>query len=284
MAMYWKIPQIAKFPVYLTEDIYEKIEQYPVHHHDAYAIMYLINGSGRMRIGSESFAIGAESVIVVNRGEEHQIIGTPGGTLHLYNIYFSPEAFAVNARKYLINVLDTLPRSERVISVSRNALLMTIPASLREMIYEKDDASFGRRLHLKLKLAEMVLNIAFYRESSRRIESERTGMHGIMDYVRTNYFRKLSVADMAALIPIGTRQFTRIFKKETGMTFKEYVNGVRLERAKALIAAGENAVAASFQIGFESVPYFYRAFKKETGMTPNRYAEKMTLKSRRAKR
>ncbi len=270
--------------MYLTEDIYEKIEQYPPHHHDAYAIMFLIEGRGRMRIGSESFAIEGERVIIVNRGEEHQIIGTPGGTLHLYNIYFSPEAFAVNARKYLINVLDALPRSERVIDVARNALLMTIPASLREMIYEKDDASFGRRLHLTLKLAEMVLNIAFYRERSRRIESERAGMNGIIDYVRTNYFRKLSVADMAALIPIGTRQFTRNFKKETGMTFKEYVNRVRLNRAKALVANGENAVAASFQIGFESVPYFYRAFKRETGMTPNRYAAKMAVHAGRKKK
>ncbi len=59
-----------------------------------------------------------------------------------------------------------------------------------------------------------------------------SGIHKVQDFIFENIHQKNSLLDLAELAAMSERNFTRIFKKETGITVIEYINVVR--KAKAL--------------------------------------------------
>ena len=61
----------------------------------------------------------------------------------------------------------------------------------------------------------------------------------------------------------------RLFKKETHMSFSDYVSKQRIERAKRLlIETNDSVVSIAVKVGFNNVTYFNRVFKKYLNMTP----------------
>lgn len=79
----------------------------------------------------------------------------------------------------------------------------------------------------------------------------------------------LSNAAVAAQVGLSERRLGDRFKEETGQTMGEYITAARMERAKALLAAGRMVYETAEAVGYRSPQYFSAAFKAYTGMTPN---------------
>jgi AraC-like DNA-binding protein len=90
----------------------------------------------------------------------------------------------------------------------------------------------------------------------------------IYAFVESNYQRAISNQEVATLSSMTKEAFCRYFKKMTKLTFTEFVNQYRINQAKKMLLAGNNASEACFESGFDSVSYFNRMFKKFTNETP----------------
>ncbi|MDR0450999.1 MAG: helix-turn-helix transcriptional regulator [Treponema sp.] len=64
---------------------------------------------------------------------------------------------------------------------------------------------------------------------------------------------------------------SRIFKEETGVGLLEYINALRIEEGKKLLARGQSIVKTAELTGFRDSNAFIRVFKKLTGVTPGQY-------------
>jgi len=96
----------------------------------------------------------------------------------------------------------------------------------------------------------------------------------IRDYYRTN----IKVHEVADVINITPNYFSSLFKQKTGVNFNEYVNQLRVEEAKVLLAETPFKVnEISEQVGFHEYKYFVAVFKKVTGMTPTDYRKFVKL-------
>ena len=63
-----------------------------------------------------------------------------------------------------------------------------------------------------------------------------------------------------------------VFKKDTGMTFLEYVSKVRMDMAKQLLKETSCTVADICEkVGYSDVRYFTKTFTKYSGLKPNEY-------------
>jgi len=82
----------------------------------------------------------------------------------------------------------------------------------------------------------------------------------------------LDVRGLAGRLGCSPDHLTRLFRKETGMTVREYVGEQRLARARVLLQDPQlNVSEVGWACGFSSPNYFVRAFRKATGRTPGEF-------------
>ncbi len=93
-----------------------------------------------------------------------------------------------------------------------------------------------------------------------------------MAYIARQYHAKLTLEDAAAHVHLTPAYFSTLFRRSSGIAFKEYLNMVRVEEAKRLLANTDYAVIdIAVAVGFDDQGYFSKVFKKFTGMTPRQY-------------
>lgn len=90
----------------------------------------------------------------------------------------------------------------------------------------------------------------------------------IVDRYRTD----LKASEVAAWLKITPSYFSYIFKQSTGKGFTEYMNEMRIDQAKNLLATTQDKVfEIADKVGYKEYKYFVSVFKTYTGMTPKEY-------------
>lgn len=101
-------------------------------------------------------------------------------------------------------------------------------------------------------------------------------------YVQTHLGEKISLTDVAAHLHLNSSYFSRMYKKETGEGFVEYVTRVKMEKALELLDQSGNPVEQiAYELGFESKGYFLKTFKRFYGISPRSYKnqDKVSVKN-----
>lgn len=94
----------------------------------------------------------------------------------------------------------------------------------------------------------------------------------IYEYVQENYQEKITVGQMAGQVHFSEGYFCRFFKENFHMSFMEYVNGVRLQKAEYLVTETDKTMEEiARETGFSSSNYFAAAFRRAYGISPLRY-------------
>ena len=97
----------------------------------------------------------------------------------------------------------------------------------------------------------------------------------INDYVELNYSQPLKLEQVAANFNYDSAYFSRFFKKYMGISFSEYVNTVRLEKAYYQLRDTDMTILdIAMANGFFSVKSFYNVFKKHYFLSPKQYRKK----------
>lgn len=97
-------------------------------------------------------------------------------------------------------------------------------------------------------------------------------IHNVIKYLRENYYYDISLQSVADHFGVHKVYLARTFKSETGETLNEYLNNIRIEKAKLLLAVTEDKVNdVALTVGFNNIQSFYNVFKKREGCSPNEY-------------
>jgi AraC-like DNA-binding protein/ActR/RegA family two-component response regulator len=97
-------------------------------------------------------------------------------------------------------------------------------------------------------------------------------------HVEQQYADKLRQSAVAALCGMSICSFSRAFKAEFGLTFRDYLMRFRISRACRLLRQGSHsATTAGLAVGFEDASHFARAFRKQLATTPSLYQRQKPL-------
>lgn len=103
---------------------------------------------------------------------------------------------------------------------------------------------------------------------------DKIRMGAIYKYIHANYDTKPDVNTVAARVHLSTAAFCRYFKKQTKMTFTDFVNQYRITQAKTLLLKDLSVSEACYEVGFESLSHFNKLFKKLTGENPSAFKKR----------
>lgn len=114
------------------------------------------------------------------------------------------------------------------------------------------------------------------REVARVRETKSvTYVDGAKEYVQKHYKEKIYLEDVAERLGITTTYLSRLFKRETGESFADYLIRIRVERAANLLIYSEESISYIAEyVNFPNQSYLGKMFKKVKGMTPNEYRKK----------
>lgn len=94
------------------------------------------------------------------------------------------------------------------------------------------------------------------------------------DYIKHNYMNKITMEEVAEYVYFSGPYFSRIFKKETGITFNKYLNKVRITASKQLIKEKDMSLAdIADAVGYHDQSHFSRMFKSIVGTSPKKFSE-----------
>lgn len=113
--------------------------------------------------------------------------------------------------------------------------------------------------------------------------SEFSIIESVKNIMKQNYFKDISLDQIAGYVNLNPTYFSELFKKETGMSFVYYKTMLRIEAAKNLLKSTNLSIyMISERIGYSDHKYFSKLFKKITGMTVLEYKKSISAGTREA--
>ncbi|MCS7461954.1 AraC family transcriptional regulator [Paenibacillus doosanensis] len=103
-------------------------------------------------------------------------------------------------------------------------------------------------------------------------QSKRSEVVQAIHYVSLHLDKRISLEEVADHLFLNSSYFSRLFKKETGETFIEYVTRMKMNRAKELLDQTSHPVGKICEmLGYDNQSYFIKIFKSSVGVTPMEY-------------
>lgn len=181
-----------------------------------------------------------------------------------------------------------LPEAEeinRLLHLSTKAIKISGPANkpLAASIQQLEHATGFERIAL---LCQSLLLIS--RERRKRTLSSLqpkdletfadNRLNEVVKHTIQHFDEPLSLAAVAALIPMSVSAFCRYFKRATKKTYVEFVNEIRISHAcQLLMQSGKTMVEIAYDSGFNTIANFNKQFLKIKGMKPSEYRRKFSI-------
>ncbi|MDD3503914.1 MAG: AraC family transcriptional regulator, partial [Eubacteriales bacterium] len=135
---------------------------------------------------------------------------------------------------------------------------------------------FVHAVDLEKWLIQLLEDITSYIRQSG--ESDRP-INRIIEYIDKNYDQAVNLNDLALQFHLNPVYLCQLFKQKTGVNFIQYINSLRIAKARQLLKTTDLSVEQiSEQVGINSANYFVRLFKKMTGQTITQYRKKAAKK------
>lgn len=114
-----------------------------------------------------------------------------------------------------------------------------------------------------------------YLKKAREPVEPTLKMPAVIDHIMENYHGKIDIPALAALESLSVKQFERKFKQEYGMAPIRYIQRIRLDAARQLLAYTRLPISRiGRETGFHDSSHFSHQFAKYGGLSPKAFRDK----------
>ena len=147
--------------------------------------------------------------------------------------------------------------------------IMRMSARFYEQIFHSDSVE-----DMCLSLSEIVET---FMSSMFRLGSQPEDIQRSIRYINQRFPTDITLQDVSEHVHLSPSYFSTLFHQRMGVSFREYVNQVRVEESKRLLSLGKgNIVEVASSVGFSDQSYFSKVFRKYTGMTPKEFRSQIS--------
>lgn len=113
-------------------------------------------------------------------------------------------------------------------------------------------------------------------DPSRPYSPLHPAMYRAVAFVGEHFTEAMSLEEVASMAALSKFHFCRVFRRETGLSFRDYLRDLRIARAKALLANPKLTVTEiAYTVGFNDLSHFHRVFSKVVGASPTNYRKSL---------
>ena len=243
------------------------------HWHRSIEIFAVCSGELEFYVDDRQWHLAPGNFMIVNSNEVHSIDSPlPNETivlqipLKLFEGYFTGEQFIWFSH-------EPGRRDERFMEL------------IRELYEVYSRKACGYDMQMKSIFYQiMYLLVKDYRlmevdEVFMRKNKNLNKLSAITSYMKENYTGDLTLEEMARIFDYSPNYLSRMFQKYAGITFKSYVQSIRLDYAVKDLDDGRYSITeVALRNGFSGSKALARAFRKKYGMLPSDYRENKRVK------
>ena len=127
---------------------------------------------------------------------------------------------------------------------------------------------------LLVKLTEILENF-IKKVSLIKGKKKKFKIQKMCDYIDQNFIGRISAREVAKSAGLSLSRALHLFKEETGMSFSQYINKLRIDYGKYLLLNTDiNIADLASEVGFYDQSHFTKNFKKMERMTPSSFRKK----------
>ena len=109
---------------------------------------------------------------------------------------------------------------------------------------------------------------------NRSMAKEQHRIGKVYEYIESHYHQHPDVNEAARIVHMTTAAFCRFFKRNTRMTFTDFVNQYRINQARNYLLQDKSVSETCYAVGIESISYFNKLFRKTVGENPSSFRKK----------
>lgn len=177
-------------------------------------------------------------------------------------------------RKFLPNACIAISSACSEFSYAKEAISLRVFEYMLKPVKPADFKQIFRKM-----LAELTKSQVSTDEKISESEVDRPNfIEESIKYIHENFREKLTLQTVSSYVFMNPQYFSRIFKKEVGVTYTDYVNNLKIIYAcKLLVTTNYPAFRISSECGFSDPSYFNRVFYGQMKMTPKEYKKNMYM-------
>lgn len=105
---------------------------------------------------------------------------------------------------------------------------------------------------------------------------EPEAVRNAKSFIHTHLAEPMSLEAVASAVNVSPFHFCKLFKRSTGLTFTDFVNRARVEKAKRmLMKPAARITEVAYDVGFQSLSHFNRSFRRIADESPTEFRSRM---------
>lgn len=240
----------------------------PLHYADTIEILFCEDLCGEIVIDNQHFPLGGQQLFVIPPFTLHaNHVFTGDGIMYVLKISFQEMDRYLN----IVNFLGL--RGCYLWQLSYLCPEYAKGRAIVQELMEKD----GELADCLPKILELFALLSRHVDETREASPARSrfknaSLQELILWTHDNFSRKITIEEAAGMTGYSKYHFCSRFKAQTGMTYMNYLNSVRVSHACLMLRKGEPVQAVCRSCGFENVSYFIQVFKRFQHVTPYQYA------------
>lgn len=262
---------------HLVNAFIHSVDTNEMHWHNEIEILLVLEGSINIRIGDKVHLLHEDDLILINNREIHNIIKTQENNI-LLEVQIKQEYFTLYYPKFKKMMFECksflygLEEQKRFDIIRRYLAKVVLETSKKEKGYQ---LIIGSNIHLLC--AHIINNFDYTLADDKKVEDinrDITRLQNIIDYINDNFENKITLKEIADREQLNVYYLSHFFKDKMGMTFQQYMNNIRIDKATHLLLnTNQTITKISYASGFPSTKSFYKLFKDVNDCTPTVFRE-----------
>jgi AraC-like DNA-binding protein len=256
----------------------------PLHYHPEHEMVLLLNGTGKVMISGSAATFSRGDLLLIGGHVPHlftdnkevQKNGKTDDKIKVLVIQFKENLF-----DNLLH-LPEFYRTGKFLSKFKQGIKVSNIPELQNMITSLNHKQGIEKFNVLANILDRIVRKGKYQliaQSSRPNEetdkASGNRLHDIQSFLTKHYTRDITIDEVARQVHLSKTSLCRFLKKETGKTFSELLNEIRIKYACNLLRDSFfTAKQVCYQVGFNNPSYFYRQFRKLKKVSPNEYKNK----------